>query len=115
MRWLIARAKTNRANVAVNIPRNLRTVFEGILPLGIINALMTKGKVLFEGVELVRVTRLKPIFDAGASPMVVFHPSKDLLKTVDSTNNVSEVLVVPITFEEIKAWVEKWKATKIDL
>ncbi len=41
-----------------------------------------------------------------------FHPTRRFLRRLDSMENVSAMLVVPITLKEIAEWIEKWKATK---
>jgi hypothetical protein len=114
LQWLIENAKNKRAFVAVHIPRNLDPIFEGILSQGAVNQLRSKGRAMISAVEILRLTRNKHVTDAGNSPIVVFHPSMDLLNKLDSIRNVSAMLVVPITLNEVRQWIDKWKAGLLD-
>lgn len=75
--------------------------------------LRSKGAASFLGKEITAVTKAKPIFDAGNSPMLVVYPYGRFLDIVDSVRNVSAMLMLPWRMAEVDEWVRTYNAKEL--
>src|SRR2546427_8788211 len=101
--WLVKEAAPKgKGFVAAHIPRNLSTVLRGVIPDELVRKLYSKGRFIdSKGLEIVRVTKSKLPLKGEGCPMVVYHPSMELLKKVDTIEGISKILAVLITRKEI--------------
>lgn len=83
------------------------------LPLGLTNpqisTLKTGGSVAHGTGSMTALSKRK-LGTHWSGPVLVIHPSSALLDEVDKLNQVTSVLVVPLSKPEVQAWISRWSA-----
>lgn len=99
--------------VAVPGLRNLDGVLAEELGPSTVKELKTKGRAVISGRELLVITRLKLVQSADNAAIVAFYPYGRVLDALDAIRDVSAMLVVPWSMQEVDHWVSIWNAKEL--
>ena len=112
LEWLL-QVSPAKGYVAVPGLRNLDGVLAEELGESAVTDLKTKGKAIVSGRELHVITRLKPVQSADKAAIVAFYPYGRVLDALDAIRDISAILIVPWSMQEIDHWVSTWNAKEL--
>jgi hypothetical protein len=112
--WLL-QVSPAKGFVAVPGLRNLDSVLAEELGPSVVKDLKTRGRALVSGREIHVITRLKPIQSAGNAAIVAFYPYGRMLDALDAIRDISALLIVPWSMQEIEHWVSTWNAKELGI
>ena len=112
LEWLL-QVSPAKGFVAVPGLRNLDGVLAEELGPSAVKDLKTKGKALVSGRELYVITRLKPVQSANNAAIVAFYPYGRVLDALDAIRDISAILIVPWSMQEVDHWVSTWNAKEL--
>jgi hypothetical protein len=114
--WLLelgSKENKKSALVAVPVLDNLSGVIEEVLGERAIKALKQGSSINLGSVVTVSLlTEHKDVFN-HQGPVLAVYPNKKLLDKIDNMRGVTDVLVIPWSFQEIVYWIETWQATEL--
>lgn len=73
----------------------------------------SRGSATIMGKQITLVTKTTAVLDAKGAPMVAIYPYGHFLDSLDSIHNVSSMLVLPWSMQEIDAWAKSWGAKEL--
>jgi len=112
LEWLL-QVSPAKGFLAVPGLRNLDGVLAEELGLSAVTDLKTKGKAIVSGRELHVITKLKPVRSADNAAIVAFYPYGRVLDVLDAIRDVSAILIVPWSMQEIDHWVSTSNAKEL--
>ena len=112
LEWLL-QVSPAKGFIAVPGLRNLDGVLAEELGPSAVTDLKTKGKAIVSGREMCVITRLKPVPSADNAAIVAFYPYGRVLDALDAIRDVSAILIVPWSMQEIDHWVSMWNAKEL--
>lgn len=75
--------------------------------------LKSKGAATIMGKQITMITKTTNIIDAKGAPLVAIYPYGHFLDSLDSIHNVSSILVLPWSMQEIDTWTKAWGAKEL--
>lgn len=92
---------------------NLSGVIDEVLVKRAVKALKQGNSINLDLVVTVSLlTERKDIFN-HQGPVLAVYPNKKLLDKIDNMRGVTDVLVIPWSFQEIQYWIEAWQALEL--
>jgi len=70
--------------------------------------LKSKGVTTIMGKQITMITKTTMILDAKGAPLLAVYPYGHFLDSLDSIHNVSSMLVLPWSMQEIETWIRSW-------
>lgn len=114
--WLLELGrKENKKSALLAVPvlDNLRGVIEEVLGERAVKALKQGSPINLDSVVTVSLlTEHKDVFN-HQGPVLAVYPNKKLLDKIDNMRGVTDVLVIPWSFQEIQYWIESWQALEL--
>ena len=112
LEWLL-QVSPAKGFIAVPGLRNLDGVLAEELGPSAVTDMKTKGKTILSGRELHVMTRLKMVRGADNAAIVAFYPYGRVLDALDAVRDVSAILIVPWSMQEIDHWIATWNAKEL--
>ncbi len=75
--------------------------------------LKSKGAATIMGKQITMITKTTSILDAKGAPLVAIYPYGHFLDSLDSIHNVSSMLILPWSMQEIDTWTMAWGAKEL--
>lgn len=117
LEWLseaCKRSNSQKAFLAANSMGVLDGIIKDALGKDAVNLLKRGGNVTLDGsIKITLITDRKSIFSASNSPILAVYASRDFIDKIDGIENVSEILLLPWTLDEIQPWIRTWKASAL--
>lgn len=115
--WLIElnNQDANKSSALLAVPQisNLKGEISAVLGDPTVKILTKSEKITFNStVQISLLTERKDIY-SWDGPILAIHPTKELLDKIDGLNGVTDVLVIPWTFDEVQYWIDAWSATEL--
>jgi hypothetical protein len=92
---------------------NLNGVISDVIDQQAVKSLIATNSLRFSGKEFFLITERKPIYLGKGLPLLAFYPSAKFLDKLQSIPNISAMLVVPWTKQEIEPWIRTVNATEL--
>ena len=70
--------------------------------------LKSKGVATITGKQITMITKSTMIVDAKGAPLLAIYPYGHFLDFLDSIHNVSSILVLPWSMQEVETWMRSW-------
>jgi len=109
--WLLEMG--DRGYLAVPSFRSLDGPISEELGKAAVFELKSKGASTIMGKQITMVTKTTMILDAKGAPLVAIYPYGHFLDSLDSIHNVSSMLVLPWSMQEIDTWTRSWGAKEL--
>jgi hypothetical protein len=109
-RWLFS---FDNGYLAVMGYNNLKGVISDVIGEQAVKSLTANGSLRINGKEFLLVTDRKPLYLGKGFPMLVFYPTVKFLDEMQSIRNISAMLVVPWTKQEVEPWIRTVNATEL--
>ncbi len=109
--WLLEMG--DRGFLAVPSFRSLDGPITEELGKNAIYELKSKGVAVIMGKQITMITKTTMILDAKGAPLVAVYPYGHFLDALDSIHNVSSMLVLPWSMQEIDTWTRAWGAKEL--
>jgi hypothetical protein len=116
--WLVALGNNDvnkrSALLAVPLKANLQDAISSVMRETNVKRLGKGEKVTISNsnVQISLLTERKTIY-SWDGPILVIYPTKRLLDKIDGLTEVTDVLVIPWTLEEVQFWVDTWSAIEL--
>ncbi len=104
--WLLEMG--DRGYLAVPSFRSLDGLISEELGKATVYELKSKGTATIMGKQITMVTKATMILDAKGAPLVAVYPYGHFLDSLDSIHNISSMLVLPWSMQEIDTWTKAW-------
>jgi len=75
--------------------------------------LKSKGAATIMGKQITMITKTTMAVDAKGAPLLAIYPYGHFLDSLDSIHNVSSILVLPWSMQEIESWTKTWGAKEL--
>jgi hypothetical protein len=75
--------------------------------------LKSKGSAMIMGKQITVITKTTMVLDAKGAPLVAIYPYGHFLDFLDSIHNVSSMLILPWSMQEIDTWTRAWGAKEL--
>jgi hypothetical protein len=113
--WLVENATNGSAWVAVNQRESIGNIakYPGFGRFAIFHK-RGVNRILLSDCMIELVTRFSIPDDGMNRPMLVIHPTVDLLSALEQVPNIQKILVVPFLAEEVDNWAKKSFAKDLD-
>jgi hypothetical protein len=109
--WLLEMG--DRGYLAVPSFRSLDGPISEELGKAAVYELKSKGVSTVMGKQITMVTKTTMILDAKGAPLVAIYPYGHFLDSLDSIHNVSSMLILPWSVQEIDTWTKAWGAKEL--
>ena len=109
--WLLEMG--DRGYLAVPSFRSLDGPISEELGKAAVYELKSKGVCTVMGKQITMVTKTTMILDAKGAPLVAIYPYGHFLDSLDSIHNVSSMLILPWSMQEIDTWTRAWGAKEL--
>jgi len=111
LEWIVQKKKVFLAVLGYSI---LGGMISDIFGENFIRNLKKYGRASLNDIEVTLVTQRKILYDGKNCSLITFYPNLKFLDELDSIPNISEMLVVPWSFEEVEPWIRTWNAIELD-
>jgi len=115
--WLLQTCNSNNQNKAlIAVPRK-----DDILPPSVISEvigiqaakfLVRNKTVKLGNIDIKLLTERESIYSWNG-PILAIYPTKKLLDKIDGLRDVTDVLVIPWSMNEVKFWINTWSANEL--
>ena len=109
--WLLEMG--DRGYLAVPSFRSLDGPISEELGKAAVYGLKSKGVATIMGKQITMVTKTTMILDAKGAPLVAVYPYGHFLDSLDSIHNISSLLILPWSMQEIETWTKAWGAKEL--
>ncbi len=109
--WLLEMG--DRGYLAVPSFRSLDGPLSEELGKTAVYELKSKGFATLMGKQITIVTKSTMTLDAKGAPLVAIYPYGHFLDSLDSIHNVSSMLILPWSMQEIDTWTRAWGAKEL--
>lgn len=114
--WLLELAKTdNKKTALLSVPllSNLDQAISEVLGEKAVKVLKQGKPVSIDGVvSLGLATERKTVFNHSGAVLAVY-PNKKLLNSIDDMREVTDILVIPWSMQEVQYWIDTWNAREL--
>jgi hypothetical protein len=115
--WLIELAKSDTgkssALLAVPAQSTLRGDISSVIGDKAVTSLTRGHTVTLNNLVKVSLLTERIVLYSWNGPVLAIYPTKRLLDKVDSVTGVTDVLVIPLTIQEVQYWIDTWAATEL--
>jgi len=109
--WLLEMG--DRGYLAVPSFRSLDGAIAEELGKAAVYDLKSKGVASIMGKQITVVTKNTTVVDAKGAPLLAIYPYGHFLDSLDSIHNVSSLLILPWSMQEIDTWTKAWGAKEL--
>jgi hypothetical protein len=109
--WLLEMG--DRGFLAVPSYRALDGPIGEELGKAVVYELKSKGTATIMGKQITVITKTTAVLDAKGAPLVAIYPYGHFLDSLDSIHNVSSILILPWSMQEIDTWTKAWGAKEL--
>jgi len=115
--WLLQTCNSNnqdKALIAVPVKNNILppSVISEVIGIQAAKSLVKKKAVKLENVDVKLLTERESIYSWNG-PILAIYPTKKLLDKIDGLRDVTDVLVIPWSMDEVKFWINTWSANEL--
>ncbi len=114
--WLLELArKENKKSALLGVPvmDNLYGTIEEVLGERAVKTLKQGTSHYLDSLVSVSLLTERKDVSNHQGPVLAVYPTKKLLDKIDNMRGVTDVLVIPWSFQEIQYWIENWQASEL--